>query len=439
MISIPELYQLFLTTTGITTDSRKVERGSIFFALKGEHFDGNKFAEQTIEQGAAYSVIDDIKLKGIPKLIYVDNVLETMQLLANYHRKQFKIPIIAITGTNGKTTTKELLSSILSEHYRTHFTKGNLNNHIGVPLTLLSMPKETEIAVIEMGANHIGEIATLCKITAPTHGIITNVGKAHLEGFGSFEGVKKAKSELYNYLAENKGVAFINLDEPCLEDLARSIEHKVFYQKSVSPNLSVPVLETKLAVTTPLIQIAFLSNRKNQTVEVNSNLFGLYNFNNLQSAVSIGRYFKVPGEKIKIAIEKYIPTNNRSQLLKHGTNTFILDAYNANPTSMRIALDNLSEMIGKKKIIVLGDMLELGDYSEEEHQSIFDYALSKPFFQFIFVGNEFGKNIAKNEAVHHFQNVVELKKWFDQQTYENALFLLKGSRGIQLEKLLNLN
>ncbi|MFT5165352.1 MAG: UDP-N-acetylmuramoyl-tripeptide--D-alanyl-D-alanine ligase [Saprospiraceae bacterium] len=437
MKPISDLYELFLNATGITTDSRKVEKGSIFFALKGEHFDGNKFAEQTLLSGAAYAVVDDISLKAKDRFIHVENVLITLQQLANYHRKQFQIPIIAITGSNGKTTSKELLAAIFQNHYRTHYTKGNLNNHIGVPITLLNMPLDTEIAVIEMGANHIGEIAALCNIVEPSHGVITNVGKAHLEGFGGFEGVKKAKAELYGYLHKRNGVAFINLDEPFLKDLARNLNHIVFYHQSEDPDPLLSSLETKLVSATPVVKIAFLSDNRTLEIEAKSNLFGDYNFNNIQTAVAIGRYFKVPADKIKAAVESYVSTNNRSQLLVKETNTFIMDAYNANPTSMRIAINNIDMLASDHKMVILGDMLELGEYSMEEHQSIFNHALSKSFDQIIFVGKEFAKIVTETDQVHYFKDVEELRIWFYQKEIKNTLILLKGSRGVQLEKLLN--
>lgn len=436
MISILELYQLFQQASGISTDSRKVEEGFMFFALKGDRFDGNLFANQVLEKGAAYAIVDDPDMLVNKQMILVDNVLETLQALARHHRQQLNIPLIAITGSNGKTTTKELMSTILDSHYRTHFTKGNFNNHIGVPLTLLSMPMDAEVAVIEMGANHVGEIAFLCNIAEPTHGLITNVGKAHLEGFGSFEGVKKAKSELYNYLASHEGVAFVNLDEPFLKDLAAQVTRKVFYHKSDHPDPEIPMLETKLLGTSPSIRLAFLSDLRDNLVEAQSNLFGSYNFNNLQTAISIGRYFKVPSKRIKAAVEQYISTNNRSQLLKEGTNTFILDAYNANPTSMRIALDHLASSASETKIAIIGDMLELGTYSQEEHLSIIKHAMSKSFDQVILVGAEFGLFREKIQDVSYFEDVTALRAWFNQQNIENSLILLKGSRGIRLEQLL---
>jgi len=411
MLSIQELYQVIKNASGITTDTRKIKEGEVFFALKGENFDGNKYAEVALESGASFAVIDDGNLKNENQMIYVEDVLSSLQTLANFHRRQFEIPILAITGSNGKTTTKELIAGILSRHYRTHFTKGNLNNHIGVPLTLLEMPSDTEIAVIEMGANHIGEIAFLSNIIEPTHGLITNVGKAHLEGFGSFEGVKKAKSEIYDYLAKSNGVAFINLDEPFLKELGEKVNE-------------------------PTIKVGFLSDQRDYLVEANTNLFGLYNFNNIQTALTIGRYFKVPSVKIKAALEEYVSTNNRSQLLKKETNTIILDAYNANPTSMRIAISNLVSMSAPSKVAILGDMLELGEYSAAEHLSICDHALDQSFTQLIFVGKEFEAVIKNKPDVLHFHNVEKLKEWYDKQHFNDTLILLKGSRGIRLEKLI---
>lgn len=435
-MTIPDLYRLFKNASGISTDSRNIEQGNLFFALKGDNFDGNRFAMQTLESGASYAVVDDPQLEGKDeRLILVANVLKSLQDLANFHRHQLDIPLIAITGSNGKTTTKELLAAILATHYQTHFTKGNFNNHIGVPLTLLKMTEDTEIAVIEMGANHIGEIAALCTIAAPTHGVITNIGKAHLEGFGGLEGVKKAKSELYRYLGKNNGVGFINLDEAFLKDLSGTIEHQVFYHQNEKPDPKVTFLEMKLVASRPTIRVAFLSEEGEFLVEAGSNLVGTYNFNNIQTAVAIGRYFKVPAQKIKKALEAYTPTNNRSQILKKETNTFILDAYNANPTSMRNALDNLDQMDAETKIAIIGDMLELGAYSEAEHQSIFEYASAKSFDYLIIVGAEFSKINEENRPLH-FPAVGQVKDWFQQQHFENALILLKGSRGIGLEKLL---
>ena len=334
MHTLQQLYKIYLQHPNVITDSRKIETGCLFFALKGENFNGNKFAAQAIEKGAAYAIIDEADFQQGEQYILVEDVLTTLQKLARHHRQQFAIPVIAITGSNGKTTTKELISAVLSSHYQAHFTKGNFNNHIGVPLTLLAMPLDTEVAIIEMGANHKNEIGFLCKIARPTHGLITNIGSAHLEGFGSLEGVKQAKSELYGYLANHKGVAFINQDEPFLGELAEGIKWKIFYKKGEKPFSDRLPFEVQLIIDTPFVKAAFASHR-GEYVRVDSQLIGAYNFNNIMTAVVLGTYFKVPGKKVKAAIEKYVSVNNRSQLLSIGTNTFILDAYNANPTSMK--------------------------------------------------------------------------------------------------------
>jgi len=333
-----ELYKIFLDHPNVCTDSRKIEPNCLFFALKGANFDGNQFAERALQQGAAYAVVDDINLETNQQLILVEDVLIALQKLAHHHRKQFEIPVIGITGTNGKTTTKELVSTVLSSHYPTHYTKGNFNNHIGVPLTLLAMPANTEVAIIEMGANHVGEIDFLCRIAAPTHGLITNVGEAHLEGFGSFEGVKTAKGELYQYLEKNKGLAFINKNEDHLQEMAGPNLYKVLYTKSTAPDLKVPIFETKLVAANPFVEISFLS-KIGVSQGIKSQLIGLYNFNNIMTAVTLGRYFKVPYQKIKQSIENYTPSNNRSQIIEKGSNKFLLDAYNANITSMTKALE----------------------------------------------------------------------------------------------------
>jgi len=410
MTQIELLYKHYNDHPKVVTDSRKIEEGSIFFALKGPRFNGNQYAAQAIEKG-----------------------VETLQALARHHRRQFTIPLIAITGSNGKTTTKELLSVILSSHYPTHFTKGNLNNHIGVPLTLLEMSTDTEVAIIEMGANHVGEIKFLCEIAEPTHGLITNIGKAHLEGFGSIEGVKQGKSELYRFLESSGGMVFINHDERYLQDLALSNPYKVFYKESQHPDANCQDLETKLISSRPYVVAGFRDTEA--LVEVHSNLTGDYNFNNIMTGISLGRYFKVPAEKIKTAIEGYIPANNRSQLLKVDSNTFLMDAYNANPDSMHKALDNFAKAKETKKIVILGDMLELGEYSDSEHREILKFADSLSLNQILTVGAEFGKVNFHSDRIRHFENVDLLKEWFNTQSFTETYFLLKGSRGIRLEKL----
>lgn len=432
---IQRLYQLYQQRPHVVTDSRRVEPGCIFFALKGEHFNGNNFAQQALEKEAACVVIDEPVLPAGEQVLLVENALTVLQQLATYHRRQFEIPVLAITGSNGKTTTKELVSAVLSGHYKTHFTQGNLNNHIGVPLTLLAMPPETEIAVVEMGANHPGEIDFLCQIAEPTHGLITNVGKAHLEGFGSFEGVKKTKSELYHYLAAKNGLIFVNADEPCLSALASGNSRVAFYRRADEFTTSPKVVEVRLLEEAPFIEIEFLG-KNNKKLSAQSHLIGLYNFNNLMTAVAVGRFFNVPPLKIKSAIEGYTPSNNRSQLIALGSNTYIMDAYNANPTSMKNALVTFAGMKAARKIAILGAMLELGAYSGEEHEEVARLALSIGLTQIVLVGSEFRKAAEKHNLLF-FENTEHLREWYLSRTFTDTLFLIKGSRSIGLEKMLS--
>jgi len=434
MKSIKTLYELYKKHPKVITDSRKIEEGCLFFALKGDNFNGNKYAKEAIEKGAVYAIIDEVEYEKGDQYLLVDDVLSTLQELANYHRRQLMIPILAITGSNGKTTTKELIATILTSQYHCHFTKGNFNNHIGVPLTLLEISPEAEIAVVEMGANHVGEIELLCKIAEPTHGVITNIGKAHLEGFGGLDGVKKAKSELYDFLRNTNGVAFINMNELYLTDLSDGITRRVFYMKSDKPNPLKAPFETSLFQTHPFVKVGFLNKNQNQ-IMIQSQLLGGYNFNNIMTAISIGRYFRVPPQKIKEAIENYIPSNNRSQLVKRATNTFILDAYNANPTSLKNALENFDKIKSDQKIVILGDMLELGKYSSNEHEKIVEQCKTMQLDDIILVGQEFSK--IKDKAIRKFKTVQALKLWFDKQEFNENYFLIKGSRGIKLEKILS--
>ncbi len=428
------LYEIYLQSKQVFTDSRRILPGGLFFALKGERFDGNKYAGQALEQGAAYAVVDNPEVVKGKRYILVRDVLTSLQELARYHRRQFIIPVIAITGSNGKTTTKELVHAVLSAQYRAHCTQGNLNNHIGLPLTLLAMPPQTDTLIVEMGANHQREIDFLCRIAEPTHGLITNIGRAHLEGFGGLEGVKKGKGELYRYLAETNGTAFVDRDEPFLEGLAEAVRKKVFYIESEQPNPKRPDLEVRRLAIKPFVKVAFLEENK-EILEVQSQLIGAYNFNNVKTAVALGKYFKVPGLKIKAAVENYVPANNRSQILKRNGNTFILDAYNANPSSMQEAVRNLGEMTGAPKIAILGDMLELGEYAAEAHETIARQALEQHFDRLILVGPLF-KAIARQLSLLHFPDTLSAKRWFGEQRFENALILIKGSRGIGLERLL---
>lgn len=431
-MSIKELYQIYQQYSTVSTDSRKITKDCLFFALKGDNFNGNQYAQKAIAEGAAYAVIDEENYRAGDQYIVVEDVLTTLQQLATHHRQQFDIPLLAITGSNGKTTTKELVNAVMSTQYPTHLTKGNFNNHIGVPLTLLAMPVNTEVAIIEMGANHIGEIEFLCNIAQPTHGIITNVGEAHLEGFGSFEGVQLAKGELYRFLETNRGIAFVNADEEYLLEMAGWSIPKIFYQRSAELDLSNPGFETQLIEQTPLLKVGFLGE-KGDLITAHSQLIGQYNFNNIMTAIAIGKYFKVPTQNIKTAIEAYTPNNNRSQLKKIGTNTFLMDAYNANPSSMDTALESFQTYQATNKVAILGDMLELGVYSMEAHRDIL-FKAKRLGINVVTVGAEFKK--VATAPILNFSDTATLKNWFKEQKFEDTLFLLKGSRGIGLERLL---
>jgi len=413
----------------MSTDSRKLPEGCLFVALKGERFDGNKYALAALEKGAAYAIVSDADLPENDRLIHVKDTLKTLQDLGRHHRRQFDIPFIAITGSNGKTTTKELVSGVLSAKYKTHFTQGNFNNHIGVPLTLLAIPDDTEIAVIEMGANHIGEIDFLCRIAEPNYGLITNVGKAHLEGFGGVEGVKQGKSELYRFLNETKGTVFVNQDEAHLWDLLPRKTEFIGYAAGDNRDFK---LESES--TNPFINVTLESGL--EKYDIKTKLIGAYNFNNILTAVTIGNYFNVANGLIKDALEAYTPTNNRSQFLEKNKNQYILDAYNANPTSMCIALENFDEIDTLlPKIAILGDMLELGEESTAEHQKIVDLAAEFTFTKTLLVGSEFFKTKLSVNMLH-FEDVQALKTWFDAQHFSGFYFLVKGSRGIRLEQVL---
>lgn len=433
-MQIQELYNKYLQSSGIATDTRKVKDNCIFFALKGERFNANEFAAQAIELGAGYVVVDEIlqpewkELFG-EKIIQVNDVLTTLQQLAGYHRQQFTFPVLAITGSNGKTTTKELVAAVLAKKYKTAFTFGNLNNHIGIPITLLHINKDqTEFAVIEMGANHQGEIAAYCEYVQPDFGLITNVGLAHIEGFGGFEGVVKGKTELYRALAKRKGVVFLNKDNTIL---AEQIANANFIDKSVITYGS----DIKASYAGALLPLNdFLALKIGETT-IHSNLVGDYNFENVMSAIAIGSYFKVAMEDIKSAIENYLPSNNRSQKIMRGTTTIILDAYNANPSSMTEALKNFSQLTAPKKMVILGEMMELGIYADEEHKKIKAITEQMNLTKCVFVGNGF--SFAKTDSnVLWFENVTQVKAWLEQQNLSHFTILIKGSRKNELEKVL---
>jgi len=425
-MNIPELYEIYKKYPSIQTDTRKLKKGDIFFSLKGPQFNGNEFAQKAIGEGAAYAVIDEKEFAMPARTILVDDVLVTLQQLARHHRQQFTIPFIAITGSNGKTTTKELVHSVLSTVFTTYTTEGNLNNHIGIPLTLLRIKDDAEMAVIEMGANHIGEIASYCQISLPTHGLITNCGKAHLEGFGNEEGVKKAKGELFDYLRRlTHGHAFVMWDYDYLQQMSKGISGIIKYGTKGDAHVIGSVLKND-----PFLEVEIIQGLDQK--EIKTQLVGEYNLPNVLAAVTIGKFFKVPEPKIRSAIENYSPSNSRSQLIEKDTNKIILDAYNANPSSMKLAIENFSKMRGDK-ILVLGSMAELGKESEKEHAALIEQIKSYTWKDVILVGDEF-KKIA--HPFHQFNNATEVKDWLQKEKLQNINILIKGSRSVQMEKVL---
>ncbi len=428
MNSIETLYQLYLKYPNISTDTRNIKADSIFFALKGDHFNGNLFAEQSLNKGAAIAVIDDDKQKKDERYILVEDTLKALQELAAYHRKQLKIPVIGITGTNGKTTTKELIRTVLNKKYKTLATQGNLNNHIGVPLTILSITNDIEMAVIEMGANHVGEIKELCEIAQPTYGIITNIGKAHLEGFGSFEGVIKAKTELYQYLQSRHHSIFINNDNPLLKNHAATLEQYCYGTTSDSNCIG------SIIASDPFLQVKWHLKDVTENYSANSKLVGAYNFENVMAAIAIGSYFKIEPGLISDAIEEYIPSNNRSQVITTSTNTLLMDAYNANPSSMKAAISNFHSMKVENKVVILGDMMELGKNSEIEHQQILDLLMGYQFHYVILIGSNF-KQLTLPNFVLSFTDTQKAIDALKQNPIKNSTVLIKGSRKVALEKV----
>jgi len=424
-MSIIELYEIFTKHPKISTDSRRIEKDSLFFALKGENFNGNTYATIALENGAAYSIVDEAAWQLDDRYILVEDVLTTLQQLATYHRLQLDIPIIAITGTNGKTTTKELVTAVLSKNFRVDCTKGNLNNHIGVPLTLLSMNASTQIGIVEMGANHPGEITALCEIALPNLGLITNVGMAHLEGFGSFEGVKQTKAELYRFVEETGGKIFLNTANSHLKEMARTVD-RISY-KTISEGEGI---EGELIQSSPFMvfQVKFPKG----WLYIKTNLAGGYNLENALAAVCIGNYFGVSPFEIVEAIETYKPSNNRSQFVKTAYNQLLMDAYNANPTSMNAALENFTAFDAPLKGVILGDMLELGEASHEEHQKIADKLAGMNLDMVLLLGKEFAKCQAPSNFLL-FDNNSLLINYIESLNPKGYLFLIKGSRGMKLE------
>jgi len=423
-MTIQQLHHLFLEFSQVCTDTRKISPNCIFFALKGDNFNGNTYAEEALEKGASYAVVDEDVFANHPKTILVENVLSTLQSLAQFHRIYCKAKIIGLTGSNGKTTTKELITAVLSKKFKTIATLGNLNNHIGVPLTLLSITPETEIAIVEMGANHPKEIDFLCQLAMPDYGYITNFGKAHLEGFGSEEGVIKAKSELYDYLISQGKSIFFNADDPIQKKKLASVIKKMGYSQNNSEFFKI-----ELVGADPFVKIAI------GDTHITTQLVGGYNFTNCCAAILMGKYFNVDLDTIKKGIENYIPQNNRSQIIDKNGHHIILDAYNANPTSMKAALENFQQLKADYKIAFLGDMFELGKTAEKEHQEISDIATNMNFDQVFLIGDNFFKT---KSDLSKFKSFDHLRETLNDKTLKNATILIKGSRGMALERILDL-
>jgi UDP-N-acetylmuramoyl-tripeptide--D-alanyl-D-alanine ligase len=423
-----QLYEHFLRHPVICTDSRAASADSLFFALKGDSFNGNTYACSALNSGAVLAVVDQAEVATDDRFFLVDDVLNTLQELAKIHRAHFTGTVIGITGTNGKTTTKELMNAVLSARYQTQATKGNLNNHIGVPLTILSTEvSKTEMLIIEMGANHPGEIAFLCDIVNPNYGLITNVGKAHLEGFGSFEGIVKTKIALYNYLKSVKGQAFVCSDQPVLLPYASELNH-LTYGKNDDDYCRGEVLSSD-----PFLIIKWLDDGEEHTIH--TNLVGVYNFDNVMAAICVGKFFDIPAKKIIAEIERYMSSNNRSQVLQAGTNLLILDAYNANPSSMKVSIENFAGMNTLRKIVILGDMFELGNESRTEHESILELLKKFSFTDVMLIGPRFNE-VSTGSGFRCFSSTDEAHDWLKANPITHATVLVKGSRGMKLETLL---
>ena len=426
MVAAEDIYKIYKQFPNIQTDTRKLQPADLFFGLKGENFNGNLFAEKAIELGAAYAIVDEqVKSPDPQKIIQVENVLKTLQDLAKIHRLQFNIPFLAITGSNGKTTTKELIHAVLSSFFKTYTTRGNLNNHIGIPLTILGIKEDAQMAVIEMGANHLKEIASYCEYTLPTHGIITNCGKAHLEGFGSIEGVRKGKGELFDYLRTNHGTAFVMWDYQYLREMSKGISTIIKYGTSDADLTGI------IHQGTPLLSIDITSG--SPIKNISTKLVGDYNLSNVLAAAAVGNYFKVPAENMKTALENYTPSNARSQLLEVNSNKIILDAYNANPSSMKAAIENFANIQSNKKILILGAMAELGSESLQEHRNIIELIGQNSWEAVALVGGDF---LTIKHPFNHFENSLEAKNWFQEKKFHEAYILIKGSRSMQMEKVL---
>lgn len=424
-MDIKDLYSIYQSFPNIQTDTRQLKPGELFFALKGDTFDGNLFASQAIELGAPYAIIDEPTLPRHQQYLHVRNVLGTLQELAHYHRRQLAIPFIAITGSNGKTTTKELVAAVLAKQYNVGATVGNLNNHIGVPLTLLRLRADAEIAIVEMGANHQSEIASYCQIAEPTHGLITNVGKAHIEGFGGLSGVRKGKGELFDFLKERDGIVFLNKELDYLDDMSLGIRRRITYGRVDADFIGQPLSSE------PCLHVAIMNRGKE--VLIKTNLFGVYNFSNVMAAVAVGLHFGVAIDAIKEAIEAYLPDNSRSQILTCGSNTVILDAYNANPTSMQAAIRHFAASQFAHKQLWIGGMKEMGDAERSEHEAIVELIQQFDWDKVILVGHEFE---CAHEGFLWFRDSASAAQYVIKNQPYNAAILIKGSRGSRMETML---
>lgn len=426
-MSTEELYARYKTATGVTTDTRNITGGCIFFALKGDKFNGNTFAEEALNKGAAYAVVDEAEYAVNERCLLFDDVLETLQQLARHHRRQFGVPVIGLTGSNGKTTNKELLTRVLARKYKVHATKGNLNNHIGVPLTLLSMPDDTQIAVIEMGANHQQEIGLLCSIAEPTHGFITNLGKAHLEGFGGEEGIRKGKGELFDFLKKSGGIVFANATDDKIVEMVRerNILAVVYYGNDENA--------LEMTAESPVVEFAAPHSRKTYTTHIG----GKYNFDNMQTAFNVGLYFNVEEDDAATAIATYNPDNNRSQTVEVGSNSFLMDAYNANPSSMEASVKSFAALqTPKRKVVILGDMFELGEYSLKEHAALGELVSRLGFDYVVLYGENMQHALPYLPKALYFTDKFSMHNWLLDMKFENTFFLVKGSRSTGLESVL---
>ena len=427
------LYEKYLQYPLVVTDTRAVKENSIFFALKGANFNGNEFATQALATGAKYAVVDQPEVAISEQYLLVDDVLKAMQSLANHHRSQLQFPVLGITGSNGKTTSKELINAVLSKKYQTLATKGNLNNHIGVPLTLLTIQAHHDFAIIEMGANHQLEIKELCEIAEPNFGLICNIGKAHLEGMGGIEGVKKTKKELYDFLEINKGLVFVNADDDVTLNLSSQLENRVFFG-----NKENSLVAGEIISLAPFLKVSITFKKNNQKHELATQLIGDYNLANILSAAAIGVYFGVPEAEIVAAIAAYTPTNNRSQAMQTANNKLIMDAYNANPSSMFAAINNFHLLSTENKYLILGDMFELGNESVAEHEAIVKLVSELKFENVIFIGNDFYKAKELYKQFHFFNTTANAMDFIQNNTIIDHTVLVKGSRGMKLESLLPL-